>query len=384
MRVDVFVVHPSSGPHNRTHRHNAARALRPGSARTPRGRARRLVHAGARARARPAAPPAPRRGRARSSTTRTTSCRRRRAADAPAVGSEDWLQDNHHVVQDQVREVRQDLPRQYYYELPKLADGPYAGYPRVYVIARELIVAHRGPLRSPDARRLRRRLPAGRAADHRRDLGDPDHAAPGARRGAAPARRGRRRRRAAARERARKWGAAAGEQRRRAPRRSSPRCCATSAATTGRLSAPFVVELLHWLRDQPSSAAPAWQALQRALEAQDDSPDEMLRARASARGRRPARDRQHHHQHAAAVVDRLAAVLRARQPGRADPARRSGGRLRADGLPDPRSLPPLGRAAGEGARGRRRRASRRAPSSWRARRSRQRRSTTARITSATT
>ena len=43
------------------------------------------------------------------------------------------------------------------------------------------------------------------------------------------------------------------------------------------VSPPFVVELLHWLRDQPSSAAPAWLALQRALEAQDDSPEEMLR-----------------------------------------------------------------------------------------------------------
>src|SRR5262245_27336129 len=59
--------------------------------------------------------------------------------EVPSVGSEDWLRDNHHVVQDQVREIRQDLPRQYYFELPKLADGPFAGYPRVYVVARELI-----------------------------------------------------------------------------------------------------------------------------------------------------------------------------------------------------------------------------------------------------
>ena len=44
-----------------------------------------------------------------------------------------------------------------------------------------------------------------------------------------------------------------------------------------RLSPAFVVELLQWLRDQPSTAAPAWQALQRALEAQGDSPEEMLR-----------------------------------------------------------------------------------------------------------
>ena len=62
-----------------------------------------------------------------------------RRTEMQAVGSEDWLRDNHHVVQDQIREIRQDLPRQYYIELPKLADGPYAGYPRVYVFARELI-----------------------------------------------------------------------------------------------------------------------------------------------------------------------------------------------------------------------------------------------------
>ena len=37
------------------------------------------------------------------------------------------------------------------------------------------------------------------------------------------------------------------------------------------------MELLQSLRDQPSTAAPAWQALQRALQEQDDSADEMLR-----------------------------------------------------------------------------------------------------------
>src|SRR5687767_10424330 len=59
--------------------------------------------------------------------------------DPQPVASEDWLRDNHHVVQDQVREIRQDLPRKYYLELPKLADGPFQGYPRVYLLARELI-----------------------------------------------------------------------------------------------------------------------------------------------------------------------------------------------------------------------------------------------------
>jgi len=45
-------------------------------------------------------------------------------ADPQNVGSEDWLRDNYHVVQDQIRDIRQHLPRRYYAELPKLADGP--------------------------------------------------------------------------------------------------------------------------------------------------------------------------------------------------------------------------------------------------------------------
>ena len=59
--------------------------------------------------------------------------------DTEPVGSEEWLRDNHHVVQDQVREIRLHLPRKYYLELPKLAGGPSEGYPRVYVVATELI-----------------------------------------------------------------------------------------------------------------------------------------------------------------------------------------------------------------------------------------------------
>src|ERR1044071_7702072 len=59
--------------------------------------------------------------------------------DTQPVASEQWLRDNHHVVQDQVREIRQDLPRRYYQQLPKLADGAFQGYPRIYVLARELI-----------------------------------------------------------------------------------------------------------------------------------------------------------------------------------------------------------------------------------------------------
>jgi len=40
----------------------------------------------------------------------------------------------------------------------------------------------------------------------------------------------------------------------------------------------FVVEVLHWLRDQPFSAAPAWFALQDALEGQGESAEEVFPA----------------------------------------------------------------------------------------------------------
>ncbi len=51
----------------------------------------------------------------------------------------EWLLDNMHVVVDQIREIRQDLPGGYYAELPKLTTGPRTGQPRVYAIAIELI-----------------------------------------------------------------------------------------------------------------------------------------------------------------------------------------------------------------------------------------------------
>jgi cyclic beta-1,2-glucan synthetase len=51
----------------------------------------------------------------------------------------EWLLDNFYIVEEALREVRHDLPRGYYRELPKLTAGPLAGYPRVYVLALALI-----------------------------------------------------------------------------------------------------------------------------------------------------------------------------------------------------------------------------------------------------
>jgi len=47
----------------------------------------------------------------------------------------EWLLDNYHLVEEQIREIRDDLPSSYYRQLPKLATGPFAGYPRVFGVA---------------------------------------------------------------------------------------------------------------------------------------------------------------------------------------------------------------------------------------------------------
>jgi cyclic beta-1,2-glucan synthetase len=47
----------------------------------------------------------------------------------------EWLVDNYHVVDEQLREIRDDLPSSFYRELPKLAEGPLQGNPRVFGLA---------------------------------------------------------------------------------------------------------------------------------------------------------------------------------------------------------------------------------------------------------
>ena len=51
---------------------------------------------------------------------------------APAA---EWFLDNSYVIEAQVREIRDALPPSYYRQLPKLAEGPFAGYPRVLGLA---------------------------------------------------------------------------------------------------------------------------------------------------------------------------------------------------------------------------------------------------------
>jgi cyclic beta-1,2-glucan synthetase len=65
----------------------------------------------------------------------------------PITPAAEWLLDNFHIVEQQLRQIQDDLPPGYYRNLPKLADGPFAGYPRVLGIA-WAFVAHTDSLLS--------------------------------------------------------------------------------------------------------------------------------------------------------------------------------------------------------------------------------------------
>ena len=64
----------------------------------------------------------------------------------------EWLIDNFHIVDEQLREIRDDLPPSYYRKLPKLATGPFQGYPRVFGLA-WAFVAHTDSRFEPEALR---------------------------------------------------------------------------------------------------------------------------------------------------------------------------------------------------------------------------------------
>jgi len=53
-------------------------------------------------------------------------------ATTPAA---EWLIDNYHLIERQIRQISMDLPPSYYRQLPKLGSGPFAGYPRVFGMA---------------------------------------------------------------------------------------------------------------------------------------------------------------------------------------------------------------------------------------------------------
>ena len=67
------------------------------------------------------------------------------------VAAEAWLLDNFYLIEQQITLARRHLPRGYSRQLPRLADGPSAGFPRIYDLALELISHRDGRVDSDNA-----------------------------------------------------------------------------------------------------------------------------------------------------------------------------------------------------------------------------------------
>jgi cyclic beta-1,2-glucan synthetase len=74
----------------------------------------------------------------------------RRESVSPAA---EWLLDNFHIISAATRDIHRDLPPSFFRRLPTIATDEFAGLPRVYALALELIRCSAGSL---DAQRLHR------------------------------------------------------------------------------------------------------------------------------------------------------------------------------------------------------------------------------------
>lgn len=57
----------------------------------------------------------------------------------PLTPGAEWLLDNNHVIGEHIQSIKSHMPRGYYRTLPKLIEGMYQGYPRVYHLALQYI-----------------------------------------------------------------------------------------------------------------------------------------------------------------------------------------------------------------------------------------------------
>ena len=69
----------------------------------------------------------------------------------------EWLLDNFHIISAAARDIHHDLPPAFFKRLPRIAADEFAGLPRIYALALELIGSSAGRL---DAQRLQRFISA--------------------------------------------------------------------------------------------------------------------------------------------------------------------------------------------------------------------------------
>ncbi len=252
----------------------------------------------------------------------------------------EWLVDNFYVAQEQIREIRDDLPRGFYRGLPKLAEGFLEGYPRVFGIA-WAFVAHTDSRFEPE---LLRRFVQAYQRVQPLTIGELWAVAitlrivlvENLRRVAEQLVRVVEQR--AGRPTPGRQIIAVGGREAEAPEVALRRFDQTPLPTA------FAVELVQRLRDQDPSATPALAWLNERLAARGTTAD-ADRPRGASETERDERDgAQRDHEHAPDIRRRLGGVLRERQPRRCRAARRQ--RLRRNGFPNPGSLPACDRGAG--------------------------------------
>ena len=313
----------------------AARAAR----REPRGRPARHRRSAPRAR----------RSLPRARATTGACCSPSYRAIAEAIREEraitpaaEWLVDNFHIVDEQLREIRDDLPPGFYRELPKLADGLLAGLSARLRHRLGVRRAHRQPLRARGAAPLRARLPARAAAHDRRAVGGRDHAAHRAGREPAAARGAHRHGAARTRQRSRRARrrAARARRARRRPRRR-PRWRRLEKRPLPRR---FAVQLVQRLREQDPDVVPALRWLDERLAAQGTTADEIVRLEHQRQAAMNVTVRNVITSMRLMSALRLEGVLRERQPGRRGAARAAASFAAMD-FADPRPLPPRDRGA---------------------------------------
>ena len=103
----------------------------------------------------------------------------------PPSPAAEWLLDNFHLVLTTLRDIRHDLPVAFFRRLPWIAADEFAGLPRIYAMALELIRLQRGPARCATGAPLRHGIPIGHSLDHGRAVGVAVRAEAGARRASA-------------------------------------------------------------------------------------------------------------------------------------------------------------------------------------------------------
>ena len=98
----------------------------------------------------------------------------------------EWLLDNSHLIEAQLKEIHEGLPASYFRNLPVLLDEPLAGLPRVYGVAWAFVAHTDGAFDETLSDALPVRLPGNAGTEPERDVGAAHHLARGADREPSP------------------------------------------------------------------------------------------------------------------------------------------------------------------------------------------------------